>query len=283
MTMAYQPGLDFSAAESAAADGEALIVDIEGYEGPLHVLLALARSQKVDLLKLSVLKLAEQYLAFVQEARRRSFSLAADYLVMAAWLAYLKSRLLLPKPQRSGSEEPPAEEIAARLAFRLAKLDAMRTAAETLKSQPKLGQEIFVRGDPEAIKVIPSGRIEGDLYALMTAYIGQRKKEAQRRYTPSTPSAYALEDARERLRQLLPELARWTPLNGVAPLGTEGQGPSRASYVASTLSASLELVKDGALEARQLEAFADIFLRARKLKAAAETAPSPRLRKKDAE
>jgi len=259
----FQPGLDFSAVENAVAAGEALIVDIDGYEGPLHVLLALARSQKVDLLKLSVLKLAEQYLVFVQEARRRRFSLAADYLVMAAWLAYLKSRLLLPKPEKVKGEEAPAEEVAARLAFRLAKLDAMRKAAEALKDRPQLGQDVFGRGDPEAIKVVPSGRIEGDLYALMSAYIGQRRKESGRRYQPRPQQAYPLEDARERLRRLLPDLDRWTPLAGVAPVGAAEQGPSRASYVASTLSASLELVKDGALEARQLEAFADIYLRAR--------------------
>lgn len=268
MSVGYQPGLDFAAAESAAESGEALIVDIDGYEGPLHVLLALARSQKVDLLKLSVLKLAEQYLAFVHEARRRRFSLAADYLVMASWLAYLKSRLLLPKPERPKAEEAPAEEIAARLAFRLAKLDAMRKAGETLKERPQLGRDVFGRGDPEAIKVIPSGRIEGDLYALMSAYIGQRRKESARRYQPRPQVAYPLEDARERLRALLPELERWTALGGVAPFLPEGQGPTRASCVASTLSASLELVKDGALEARQLEAFADIYVRARKAKAA---------------
>ena len=263
MNQAFQPNLDFAAAVNAAEDGEALIVDLEGYEGPLHVLLALARSQKVDLLKLSVLKLAEQYLAFVQQARRMRFSLAADYLVMAAWLAYLKSRLLLPRPERPKAEEPPAEEMAARLAYRLAKLDAMRTAGEALKDRPQLGRDVFGRGDPEAIKVVPSGRIEGDLYQLMSAYIGQRTKAVQRRYTPAPPQAYPLEHARERLRSLLPDLDRWTPLAGVAPFGPSGQGPSRASYVASTLSASLELVKEGAMEARQLEAFADIYVRAR--------------------
>ncbi len=268
MSGTFQPNLDFAAATTAAEDGEALIVEIDGYEGPLHVLLALARSQKVDLLKLSVLKLAEQYLAFVQDARRKRFSLAADYLVMAAWLTYLKSRLLLPKPEQPKGEEAPAEEIAARLAFRLAKLDAMRNAGEAFRTHPQLGRDVFVRGDPEAIRVIPSGRIEGDLYSLMSAYIGQRTREASRTYTPRPPTAYPLEDARERLRRLLPELDRWTPLTGVAPFGPEGQGPSRASYVASTLSASLELVKEGALEARQLEAFADLYLRTRQSKQA---------------
>lgn len=263
MSQGFQPNLDFQAAATAAEDGEALIVDIDGYEGPLHVLLALARSQKVDLLKLSVLKLAEQYLAFVQDARRKRFSLAADYLVMAAWLTYLKSRLMLPKVDRPHAKEAPPEEIAARLAFRLAKLDAMRKAADELRDSPQLGRDVFVRGDPEATKVIPSGRIEGDLYSLMSAYIGQRRKESQRRYTPAAPVAYPLEDARARLRLLLPDLDRWTPLAGVAPFGPEDHGPSRASFVASTLSASLELVKEGALEARQLDAFADIYLRSK--------------------
>lgn len=267
MTSPFQPNLDFEAARTAAEDGEALIVDIEGYEGPLHVLLALARSQKVDLLKLSVLKLAEQYLAFIHQARRLRFSLAADYLVMASWLAYLKSRLLLPKPDRPKVEEPPPEEMAAQLAFRLAKLDAMRQAAEILKDRPQLGRDVFVRGDPEAIKVIPSTRVEGDLYALMDAYLSQRKKEEGRRYAPRPPQAYPLEEARDRLRSMLPELERWTPLGGIAPQRSSravgGEGPSQASYLASTLSASLELVKEGQLEARQLEAFADIYLRAR--------------------
>ena len=260
----FQPTLDFEAANTAAEDGDALVIDIDGYEGPLHVLLALARNQKVDLLQLSITRLADQYLSFVQQARRVRFSLAADYLVMAAWLAYLKSRLLLPKPERPKAEEPPAEEMAAQLAFRLAKLDAMRKAADKLRDGAQLGREVFVRGDPEAIKIVPSTRLEGDLYGLMSAYIEQRRKEQGRHYTPRVQQAYPLEDARDRLRHLLPELERWTPLTGVAPLKPSGEGPTQASYVASTLSASLELVKEGALEARQLEAFADIYLRARK-------------------
>ena len=263
MSRPFQPSLDFAAAAVAAEDGEALIVDVDGYEGPLHVLLALARSQKVDLTRISVLHLAEQYLVFVHEARRRRFSLAADYLVMAAWLAYLKSRLLLPTVERPAAEEAPAEEMAARLAFRLAKLAAMRDAAEALRTRPHLGRDVFARGDPEAIRIIPSGEVEGDLYDLMSAYISQRRRTEQRSYRPAAPQSYPLEDARERLRRLLPDLGRWTPLAGVAPMGSPTAGPSRASYVASTLSASLELIREGELEARQMEAFADIYLRAR--------------------
>jgi segregation and condensation protein A len=261
--MTFQPDLDFEAAHLAADDGEAFVVDLDGYEGPLHVLLALARSQKVDLLKLSITKLCEQYLAFVREARKRNFALAADYLVMAAWLAFLKSRLLLPKPERPDADELPAEEIAAQLAFRLAKLDAMRIAAEALRTRPILKRDVFSRGDPEAIKVIPSRRIEGDLYELMAAYVDQRRKEEARHYRPAPPQSYPLDDARERLRGLLEELDRWTPLTGVAPMA-RGPGPTRASYLASTLSATLELVREGDLEARQLEAFAEVYLRARK-------------------
>ena len=183
----FQPHFDFEAAGHAAEDGEALIIDVDGYEGPLHVLLALARTQKVDLRQLSILKLAEQYLAFVQQARRLRFSLAADYLVMASWLAYLKSRLLLPKPEKKQPDEAPAEEIAAALAYRLAKLDMIRQAAEALRQAPQLGRDVFTRGDPQAIKVAASTRFEGDLYALMRAYADQRKTHIARHYRPAAP------------------------------------------------------------------------------------------------
>ena len=179
MTGVEQPNIDLEAASGAAEDGEALIVDIDGYEGPLHVLLALARSQKVDLLKLSVLKLAEHYLAFVDEPLRLRFSLAADYLVMAAWLAYLKSRLILPKPDKGDGAEPPAEEVAAALALRLARLDAIRKASEAVMGRPQLRRDVFTRGDPDAVKVVSTTRFEGDLYGLVQAYIGQVRKELE--------------------------------------------------------------------------------------------------------
>ena len=206
MSDAFQPDLDFEATREAVRTGDALIVDLDAYEGPLDVLLALARAQKVDLMQVSIAKLADQYLAFIREARERRFSLAADYLVMAAWLAWLKSRLLLPKPDRGA----------------------------------------------------------GDLYELMEAYVSQRKRDVKRRYSPRPPQAYPLEDARERLRGMLPELQRWTPLTGVAPLAA-ADGPSRASFIASTLSATLEFVREGDLEARQLEHFSEIYLRRRKV------------------
>jgi segregation and condensation protein A len=265
MTDTFQPSLDFQAVEEAVEDGEALIIDIEGYEGPLHVLLAMARTQKVDLMKLSVLKLAEQYLAFVNQVRRVRFSLAADYLVMASWLAYLKSRLMLPRPERKLDNEPPAEEMALALAFRLAKLDLMRKAVEALALRPRLKRDVFTRGDPQAIKIVSSSRLTGNLYDLVQAYVDQRRKDRGRSYLLAPPQAYPLDDARVRLRDKLPELSGWTALEAIVPQGDEvsADGPSRASYLASTLSAGLELVKEGVLEAQQHEAFAALYLRAR--------------------
>ena len=255
--------LDFDAAANAAEDGEALVIDLDGFEGPLHVLLALARTQRVDLLKLSITALADQYLAFIHAARKRRFAHAADYLVMAAWLTILKSRLLLPKPERARGEEPDAEDLASTLAFRLAKLDAMRHAVEALKTAPQTGRDIFVRGDPDAVTITSSTRLDADLYALIQAYVQQRRREGARHYRPQQRiEAYPLEEARTRLKSLMGELTAWTPLDGIAPRGRE-EGPSRASYIASTLSAGLEMVKDGALEVRQLEAFADLYIRAR--------------------
>jgi len=253
---------DFDDALAAADEADALIVDLDGYEGPLHVLLELARAQKVDLIRISVTRLADQYLAFVRAARRRRFILAADYLVMAAWLAYLKSRLLLPKVPRTADDEPPAEDVAQRLAFRLAKLEAVRRAVGALNSRPILARDVFARGDPDAISIVSHRRLEGDLYGLMTAYIDQRKRTQAQDYRPPPAKALPLEDARDRLRGLLPQLTRWTPLSGVAPAEREA-GPTRASCVASTLSASLELVREGDLEARQLDHFQEVYLRAR--------------------
>ena len=261
MNAPFQPDLDFTAVGALDTAEEGLILELDGYEGPLHVLLALARAQKVDLLKLSVTRLVDQYLAFVREARRVRFALAADYLVMAAWLAFLKSRLLLPRAERPPEEAAPAELVAERLAFRIAKLDAMRRAAEALQSRPILKRDVFMRGDPQAVTVVSHRRLEGDLHGLMSAYLQPRLRGEDRSYRPPKVDAYRLDDARDRLRSLLPELGAWVGLSRIAP--DEGdEGPPRASYLASTLSASLELVKEGELEVRQLAAFDEVYLRA---------------------
>jgi segregation and condensation protein A len=261
---AFQPSLDFTAAEEIDAR-DAFVVDLDGYEGPLHVLLALARSQKVDLLRLSITRLAEQYLAFVHEARRRNFALAADYLVMASWLAFLKSRLLLPRTERGRPEEPDAQHMAAALAFRLRKLEAMRQAADRLMERPQLKRDVFTRGDPEATVIIPSDRVDAGLYELMAAYVEQRRKVAGRQYNPGQRiEAFSLEAARDWLRGIMPRLTTWTPLEAAAPEPGSAEGdPSRASCLASTLSAGLELVKEGALDVRQSGPFEPLYLRRR--------------------
>ncbi len=250
-------------AEEIAAD-DALVLDLDGYEGPLHVLLALARQQKVDLLKISITRLAEQYLAFIQEARRLRFSLAADYLVMASWLAYLKSRLLLPQAERKQTNEPAPEELALSLAYRLQKLEAMRKAVDALTSRPQLKRDVFARGDPEARLIIPSSRIEANVFDLMSAYVTQRRRELERHYDPTRRiEAYSLEDARDNLRAQLPKLTNWTALDDVAPQPVRSDGPRRVSYMASTLSASLELAKEGHLQLQQLATFETLYMRKR--------------------
>jgi segregation and condensation protein A len=261
MTLAFEIPYDIGA--EAASGAETLLLDLDGYEGPLDLLLDLARAQKVDIVKLSVTRLVDQYLDFLREARARRFAIAADYLVMAAWLTYLKSRLLLPKPVPVEGEDLAPEEAARRLAFRLAKLGALRTAVETLEGGPILRREVFPRGDPEATVVVSHSRLEGDLYELVSAYAAQRRRIADARYSPPVSHALRLDEARERLRQWLPALVRWTSLSRVAPAAEAG-GPSRASCLASTLSAGLELVKEGALDARQLSAFDEVYLRGRK-------------------
>ncbi len=262
MTVHFQPRLDFEAVARASEDGEALVLELDGYEGPLDLLLELARGQKVDLRAISITALADQYLAFVQAARRKRFALAADYLVMAAWLAFLKSRLLLPRPERPVEAEP-AEEAADALALRLARLQEVRDAAAALQRRDRLGVDVFPRGDPQALVVRGAVRHEGDLHALVQAYVGQRRREAARRYAPvRRVEAFPLEAARLRLAELLPELADWRGLEEVTPDG-EPDGPSRASRIASTLAAGLEMTRDGALELRQAAAFAALHLRAR--------------------
>lgn len=264
-----QRRLDFNGAavpdtpEEIAPD-EALVLELDGFEGPLHVLLALARSQKVDLLHISITRLAEQYLAFIKEARRLRFSLAADYLVMASWLAYLKSRLLLPKAERKQGNEPAPEDLAQALAFRLKKLEAMRKAVEALTSRPQLKRDVFARGDPEARLIIPSSRIDANVFDLMSAYVTQRRREIERTYDPTRRiEAYSLEDARDNLRSQLPRLNNWTPLDEVAPQPRGVGGPRRVSYLASTLSASLELAKEGQLQIQQLATFETLYMRKR--------------------
>ena len=249
------------AAEVAARRAEeALIVDVDGYEGPLDLLLMLARTQKVDLMRISVLALAEQYLAFVEQARRLRIELAADYLVMAAWLAFLKSRLLLP-PDPS-AEGPSAEDMAAHLAFQLERLQAMREAAARLMARDRLGIARFARGAPEAVARVRQTDWQAGLIDLLRAYARLRTRDEFRPYAFDREGIYSMEQALERMRGLIGFAGSWTDLADFLPEGW-GDPARRRSATAATFAASLELARQGRIELRQSEAFAPLEIRRR--------------------
>lgn len=247
----------------SVGEDEALVVTVDGFEGPLDLLLALARTQKVDIAKISVLKLAEQYLEFIERARRFNLELAADYLVMAAWLAYLKSRLLLPQPH-AAEGEPSADEMAARLRWRLLRLNAMREAAARLMARDRLGREVFARGAPEPVNVVKLATHTDTLYDLLTAYATQRLKRAGtgKVYKPVHMPVLLIEEARERIERMLGRIGNWSGLSGLLPMEWQG-GERRRSALASTLLACLELTRDGRLEMRQLKPFDEVYVKDR--------------------
>ena len=249
----------FDAPDATAPADLALIVDVDGYEGPLDLLLALSRRQKVDLRRISVLQLADQYLRFVEAARALRLELAADYLVMAAWLAYLKSRLLLPPdPSDPG---PSAEDMAAHLAFQLERLEAMRDAAGRLMGRDRLGREFFARGAPETVSIEKQTRHTATLLDLVRAYARIRTRDQFRPYAFDRTDIYPLETALERLRGMIGTTPDWADLASFLPPGWRAAGSRRRSATASTFAASLELAKQGQVELRQSETFAPIHLR----------------------
>ncbi|MCA0203263.1 segregation and condensation protein A [Pararhodobacter sp.] len=246
---------------AARLEDEALIVDVDGYEGPLDLLLTLSRRQKVDLRRISVLQLAEQYLTFVEAARALRIELAADYLVMAAWLAFLKSRLLLPPDPTE--EGPSAEDLAAHLAFQLERLEAMREAAGRLMGRDRLGRDFFARGAPETQAIEKRTQHTATLLELIQAYARLRTKDEFRPYAFDRTDIYPLETALERLRGMIGEAVQWSDLAGFLPPGWRAAGTRRRSALASTFAASLELAKQGRLDIQQTETFAPIRLRHR--------------------
>jgi segregation and condensation protein A len=240
-------------------------VDVDGFEGPLDLLLELARRQKVDLSRISVLALAEQYLAFIEAARRVRLELAADYLVMAAWLAYLKSRLLLPAPPKA--EEPDPRELAASLARRLARLQAIRAAAERLGDRPRLERDLFLRGDPEGLELVNAPLYQASLFDLLTAYARQRQKQALSHVSLRTRQVWSLAEAREALERLAGMALEWTALDSFLIDWAVSPAQVRTAR-ASTFSASLEMVREGLIDLRQDRAFAPLMLRRRQALAA---------------
>ena len=238
------------------AEGQ-LVLDLDGYEGPIDVLLTLARDQKVDLTRISILQLADQYLEFVAEARRIRLELAADYLVMAAWLAYLKSRLLLPEQD---AEEPSGEDLAQALAFQLQRLEAMQEAGAKLLDRPRLGRDVFARGAPEGIRIVTRSIFDLSLYDLLRAYTEHKRREEFGTWRIQPTELYSLEDALKHLSEMLGRLPDWTDLANFVPGAGGGTLLSR-SALAAHFVASLELTKAGKLELRQDGVFSPIYLR----------------------
>lgn len=243
------------------ADGEPrLVVDVGGFEGPLDLLLVLARQQKVDLHRISVLALADQYLAFIEEAKQLRLELAADYLLMAAWLAYLKSRLLLPEPKTG--DEPSGEDLAEALTERLRRLQLIRRAGELIVARPTFGMDVFARGTPEGIAVHTTNLYDANLVDLLKAYATQRTKNALARVTLKPRRVWTLNEARDALQRLIGMAHDWTRLDGFL-LQYLVEEDMRASVIASSFASSLELVRDGTMELRQEGPFRPLYVRQR--------------------
>ena len=239
-------------------DEAAFRVDLEGYEGPIDLLLDLAGKQKVDLRSISMVALAEQYLAFIQEAKSLRLEIAADYLVMAAWLAYMKSRLLLPQSEEE--DEPSGAILAAVLRFQLQRLQAMQQAAEELKARPRLGEAFFARGGPSAIAIERSVQYEATLYDLLKAYARNKVRAEATAFRVVPMDLYSVDDALQRLRGLLGKMPGWRSLAVFLPDDLRDE-LHRRSALAATFAASLEMVRDGHLKIRQEGHFGPIFLR----------------------
>ncbi|MCC7166516.1 MAG: segregation/condensation protein A [Rhodospirillales bacterium] len=256
-TPTFEEGAPF--APPPAADPQAFVVDLAGFEGPLDVLLSLAREQKVDLTKLSILALADQYLEFVARMRRTHLELAADYLVMAAWLAYLKSRLLLPEP--SGGEEPSAAEMAAALTFQLQRLEAMQEKGRLLMARPRLGRDVFAKGAPEGFETATLPVYDVTLYDLLRAYADFKRRTGKVTLEIEPFELYSVEAVLARLEELIGKLPDWGTLWSFLPDELKGNGLILRSAVSATFVASLELARQGKIELRQTEPFGTIYLK----------------------
>jgi segregation and condensation protein A len=238
-------------------DSQALTIDIDGWEGPLDLLLALARAQKVDLRELSILALVEQYLAFIADAKALKLEIAADYLVMAAWLAYLKSALLLPKDP---AVDPSPEELAFRLQQRLQRLQAMREAGARLMARDRIGRDVFLRGAPEGLRVVRRSDWQADLYELIAAYGAVVARTAPVVHHVVRRPVMSLEEALERVQALLGHRIEWTRIEAFLPVIADPE--LRRSALASSFVAALELAKQGRAELKQDEAFGALYVRA---------------------
>jgi segregation and condensation protein A len=246
--------------DSRATGEPSLVVDVAGFEGPLDLLLHLARTQKVDLARISIVALADQYLKFVERVREMRLEIAADYLVMAAWLAYLKSKLLIPK--QADEEGQTGEEMAAVLQFRLKRLEAMREAASRLVNRNRLGRDVFARGMPEAVILEKRNEFSATLYDLLTAYAAQRQRHAITNVRIAKRGVWSLQEARQILTRLIGGFKDWTALDSFL-IDYLTSPEERSTAIASSFAASLEMVREGMIEVRQHAAFEPLYLRSR--------------------
>lgn len=262
----FQEDAPRSAADLIVNEADNLLLNIDGYEGPIDVLLDLARNQKVDITKISILQLARQYLVFIERAQKLNLELAAEYLVMAAWLAYLKSRLLLPR--QDNDQGPTAEEMAEALQFQLRRLEAMKNTAQKLGELPRLGQQVFARGNPEGLGIRTTVHWDINLYELLKSYGDIEKRRTDSRYDLPHYNLMSMEDAITRMTRMLGKLPKmglhsaWTTMESFLPEGIKDKLFGR-SALASTLTACLELAKQGRLEIRQDGLFRPVYMRAK--------------------
>lgn len=260
--------------EDMRSPEEQLVIDVEGFEGPLDLLLALARTQKVDIARISIVNLVDQYLAFIRDAQQLRLEIAADYLVMAAWLAFLKSRLLLPREEVAG-EELTAEEAAQRLAFRLMRLDAMRRAASELMKRNRLGHEVFSRGWHEPVETVKETRYTAEIVDLLKAYADQRRRTIKVEHVVKARTVWSIKEARGRLERLVgAQLGHWVQLD-LFLVEYLPSPEARRTVLASSFGASLELAREGLVELRQDGAFAPLFVRKREALAPEPAAALP--------
>lgn len=256
------PGWEAPGLDDVPGIEDAFIVDVEGFEGPLDLLLALARTQKVDISRIAILPLVEQYLDFIAKAQSLKLEIAADYLVMAAWLAYLKSKLLIPR-EKEDPQTQSAEEMAQRLAFRLMRLEAMRTAAARLMTRKRLGRDVFVRGAPETVRTVKETTWTAQVYDLLKAYAEQRRRTIKVVHVVRARKVWSIKDARQRLERLVGATAGdWTQLDLFLEQYLP-QGEEERTALASSFGATLEMAREGLVELRQDEPFAPIYMRKR--------------------
>ncbi|HEY7301624.1 MAG TPA: ScpA family protein [Xanthobacteraceae bacterium] len=256
-----EPAFETQCVPEATAAEPALVVDVEGFEGPLDLLLMMARQQKVDLAKISILALADQYLAFIEQARQLRLELAADYLVMAAWLAYLKSRLLLPEAPESEGQS--AEDLANALALRLRRLEAIRGLAEKLFARPQLNRDVFGRGEPEPIAHIKRPQWSATIYDLLSAYARQRQHQALSHVRFAKRTVWSLADARAALERLIGQADDWAPIDAYL-MKYISDASSASTVLASGFASALELVREGIADVHQQAPFAPIYMRRRR-------------------